>query len=67
MFRSGDRTIVAVRVRTEDAVPAARRGPGVHPNVLVVYSADLGRILTGFQYESLDRTQVPKDVIWRPR
>jgi hypothetical protein len=67
LFNSGPRVMAAVRVPTEDAVPPARRGPEIHPMVLVIYSADLDRILTGFQYESLDHTQVPKDVIWRPR
>jgi hypothetical protein len=67
LYSSGGVALAAVRVPTEDAVPTARRGRGARRFLLVVYSADWDRIRTGFQYDSLDRTQIPSDVQWRPR
>lgn len=67
VYRSGGRSMAAVRVQTEQAVPPARRGPRILPNLLVLYSADWGRILTGFQFPSLDVTDIPSDVRWYHR
>jgi hypothetical protein len=67
LYIVGGRKMAAVRVPTNDAVPIARRGRRGWPNLLVIYSADFGRILTGFQYVSLDSTQIPRDVRWLPR
>lgn len=66
-YRSGNRSMAAIRVRTEDAVPPVRRGRRTQPNLVILYSADWGRILTGFQYRRLEQTDIPTGALWWTR
>lgn len=61
--------LAAVIALTADAVPVERRGPGALPNILVVYSASRGRIVTGYQFSRLDALDIPEVAKWfdRPR
>ncbi len=44
-------------------VAGERRTPDSLPMVLVVYSADRGIILSGYQVSSLDRTGIPQEAL----
>ncbi len=49
---------------TADAVPNARRAASSLPELLVVYSADRGMIITGYQVSSLSQTGIPTEARW---
>jgi hypothetical protein len=34
------------------------------PNLLVVYSADRGVLITGYQFSSLAHVRLPGEVVW---
>lgn len=59
--------IAAIIALTEDVVPLVRRGTNWHPNLLVVYSADRGRIVTGYQFSRIEALDIPGDVQWFER
>ncbi len=56
--------IAAVVAPTDRVLPAERRGARPEPNLLVVYSADRGIILSGYQFSTLDKTGVPREARW---
>lgn len=56
--------IAATLTPTSAAIPAARRAPGSHPELLVAYSADRGIILSGYQVSDLARTGIPEETTW---
>ncbi len=49
---------------TADAVPSARRAASSLPEILVVYSADRGMIITGYQVSSSSQTGIPTEARW---
>lgn len=49
---------------TAEVLEVARRTPDSLPMLLVVYSADRGIILSGYQVSSLDRTGIPQEALW---
>lgn len=49
---------------TEVAVPPTRRTRESLPNLLVVYSADRGTIISGYQVSGLEQTGIPEDARW---
>ncbi len=49
---------------TADAVPNARRAASSLPEILVVYSADRGMIITGYQVSSSSQTGIPAEARW---
>jgi hypothetical protein len=49
---------------TSDAVPLERRGPRGGQRMLVVFSADWGRIVTGYQSDTLQEFAIPKETQW---
>jgi hypothetical protein len=49
---------------TEFAVPLSRRTRESLPNLLVVYSADRGTIISGYQASGLEQTGIPEDARW---
>ena len=51
---------------TREAVPASRQGSLSLPWLLVVYSADRGIIVTGYQIASLDEVSIPEGTRWLP-
>lgn len=64
MYFSRDQHFAAVIARTGDAVPSSRLGPASAPNILVVYSADSGTIITGYQFNDLTTLNLPAVVQW---
>lgn len=61
--RRGGHLAITV-IRTEIALPRLRRTRESLPELLVIYSADRGIIVSGYQVSSLDQTGVPRDVLW---
>ena len=56
---------VAATVTPLDRVlPPERRGRKPQPNVLVIYSADRGMIVSGYHFSTLDATGVPREARW---
>ena len=45
-------------------VPHDRRGENAESHVFVVYSADPGRIVSGYQVGNPDRVSIPEDTRW---
>ncbi|MFN8514462.1 MAG: hypothetical protein U0841_18105 [Chloroflexia bacterium] len=56
--------IAATITPTDDVLESARQGSGSLPNLLVVYSADRGAIITGYQYSTWSSTGLPEEVVW---
>jgi hypothetical protein len=56
--------LAGILTETERIVPAQRRGDRWDPLLFVVYSADRGIILSGYQAHSLETIALPKDVRW---
>lgn len=56
--------LAATLTPTADVIPAIRRGPRSRVELWVVYSADRGIILTGYQVSSRDEVSIPKDTRW---
>lgn len=50
--------------QTMAAVPLARQAVGTLPHLLVVYSAEHGMIVTGYQVSSLDLIGIPEAARW---
>lgn len=44
--------------------PMSHRGPDVLPFVFVIYSADRGRIISGYQASDINRLSIGGDVQW---
>jgi hypothetical protein len=61
--RRGGHT-ATVLTGTEDVLPAARRGPEWLPEFAVIYSADRGTIVTGYQFSSLATLALPDELRW---
>lgn len=57
-------SIAVALAPTAVAVPATRRTSESLPDTLVVYSADRGIMLSGYQVSGLAETGVPEDVLW---
>ena len=62
-FRRGGYIGVTV-TPTAHVLPSDRRGVGELPNLLVVYSADRGMIVTGYQFSTIEATGIPKEARW---
>ena len=56
--------IAATLVPTAASVPLHRQGFRALPNLVVIYSADRGIIVTGYQYSALDRLRIPEGAQW---
>jgi hypothetical protein len=57
-------TIAATITPTDDVLEGARQGSRSLPNLLVVYSADRGQIITGYQFSTWSSTGLPEEVVW---
>jgi hypothetical protein len=56
---------IAITVTPTDlAIPPRRRGIGELPHLLVVYSADRGIIVTGYQFSAIEATGIPNEARW---
>ncbi len=62
-FRRGGHIAVTV-TPTDRVLSPGRRGVGELPNLLVVYSADRGIIVTGYQFSTIEATGIPRDARW---
>lgn len=56
--------IAATLTTTERILPEIRRGDAVLPLMLVVYAADWGAIVSGYQCTSLDTLVLPENAQW---
>lgn len=56
--------IAATLTPTGAVVPPGRLGDDTLPALFVVYSADRGIILSGYQVSGLETVGIPEDVIW---
>ena len=56
--------IAATLSPTDDTVPTMRRGAEFLSSLWVVYSADRGIIVTGYQVASIEEVSIPKDTQW---
>jgi hypothetical protein len=56
--------IVGILASTTSAVPAVRLGSGASQLLFVVYSADRGFIISGYQVPSRDVLAIPEDAQW---
>lgn len=62
MRRSG--AIAATVTPTDVVVPPERRGSQPQPQLLVLYSADRGIIISGYQFSILEQTGIPQEARW---
>ena len=58
------RFVAATITSTRRVLPPGRRNRRTRPRLLVVYLADRGIILTGYQFGALDALDVPEDALW---
>lgn len=56
--------VAATVTATHLVLPPERLGEGALLNLLVVYSADRGIIVSGYQFSSLARTGIPQEARW---
>ena len=61
--RRGDQ-VAATITPTRRVLPPRRLGPRPLPNLLVVYSAVRGIMVTGYQFSALENTGIPEGVRW---
>ena len=59
--------IVAFSVATNDIIPAIRRGSDSLPHLVVIYLADRGIIISGYQASDLSEVRIPTDALWLKR
>jgi hypothetical protein len=57
-------SIAGILAPTSIVVPAVRLGPGALPELFVVYSADRGVIVSGYQVLSRNELAIPGDAQW---
>lgn len=56
---------IAVMVApTDEVIPPERQGWRPFPQLMVVYSADRGMIVTGYQFSDLAQTGIPAEAQW---
>jgi len=60
----GMRDIAVAIVPTKRVLDSRQMGPGALPNLLVVYRADRGMLISGYQFSSMDNVRIPKDAVW---
>jgi hypothetical protein len=51
-------------ILSDNVVPQDRRGPDSLDHLFVVYSADRGRIISGYQVSGLEQVNVSGDPLW---
>lgn len=60
----GMRDIAAAIVPTKKVLDSSQIGSGTLPNLLVVYRADRGMLISGYQFSTMDTVHIPKDAVW---
>ena len=56
--------VAATITPTSVIVPATRRSRQSQPNLLVIYSADRGMLVSGYQSSTLGKTRIPQEALW---
>jgi hypothetical protein len=56
--------VAATMTPTDDVVPASRRGVNSEPNMLVVYSARHGSVLSAYMFSTVERLDLPEAIRW---
>ena len=64
IYRYGSDVAAASLADRSAVIPAARAGPQPQQLILVVYSADNGWLITGYQVSSVAATTIPQGVLW---
>jgi hypothetical protein len=62
--RWGSRDTVAFIVPTRDVLKPRQIGAKAEPNLLVVYEANRGILISGYQFSSMATIRIPGDAIW---
>jgi hypothetical protein len=60
----GMRDIAAAIVPTKRVLDSGQMGSGALPNILVVYRADRGMLISGYQFSTMDTVRIPRDAVW---
>jgi hypothetical protein len=61
--RAGD-LVAATISTTDDIVPTSRRGVNAEPNLLVVFSARHGSVLSGYMFSTIEKLNLPERIRW---
>jgi hypothetical protein len=61
--RQGGAIVVAI-APTATILTPERLGEKPEPQLLVIYSTDRGRIISGYQFSTLEATTIPQEVRW---
>ncbi len=64
LYRERGGHLAATSTPTVEVVPAARRGARPRDWLLVIYSADRGIMISGYQYSSLSTARIPGEAQW---
>lgn len=64
LYRRRGGTIAATTAPTALVIPPERRGPRPESQILVLYAAERGIIISGYQFSTLDQTGVPREARW---
>lgn len=59
-----DRDLVAVIVPTENVLALEQIGAKAEPNLFVLYLANRGILISGYQFSSMDTIRIPGDAVW---
>jgi hypothetical protein len=62
-FRRGGHMAASIG-STELVIPKGHRGAGAAASVLVVFSADRGALVSGYQFSDLSTVAIPGDALW---
>ena len=64
VYQRRDGCMAATLAHTDEAMLPVQRGAAWLPELLVVYSADRGMLISGYQVSGLETTGVPKGARW---
>ncbi len=56
--------IAVVLAPVDRVLPAVRLSEGAHATLAVVYAADRGIVISGYQFSSLEKLALPERVLW---
>jgi hypothetical protein len=59
-----ERDIAVVIARTRTVLNEHQLGPKSETNLIVVYRADRGILITGYQFSTMDEINIPDDALW---
>ena len=59
-----NRDLAAVIVPTENVLTPEQMGPAAEPNLLILYLANRGILISGYQFSSMDTIHIPGDALW---